>query len=127
MGAIARPKYQAVRMSAGEQGCSYAAMLLHSDGLEVTEDKMVALLKAAGIEFESYWPGLYCKALGAQDLEKLISTPAAGGGGGGGPAGPAAAGGAAAGGDGEAAKEEEEEEEEMAPATNLFGDDGDDY
>jgi large subunit ribosomal protein LP0 len=38
-------------------------------------------------------------------------------------AAPAASGGAAA----APAKEESEEEEEMAPATNLFGDDGDDY
>merc|ERR1711924_68017 len=101
----------AVRMSAGEMGCSYAAMLLHSDGLEVTEDKMTALLKAAGVECESYWPGLFCKALAAQDMDKLVSTPAGGGGGGGGGGGVAAA---------AAAEEEEEEEEEMAPATNLF-------
>merc|ERR1712023_511184 len=114
---------EAVRMSAGELGCSYAAMLLHSDGLEITEDNVTALLKAAGVQCESYWPGLFCKALGNQDMDKLISTPQAGGGGGGG----GAVGGGAA---GDAAVEEaveEEEEEEMAPATNLFGDDGDDY
>merc|ERR1711924_94810 len=106
---------EAVRMSAGELGCSYAAMLLHSDGLEVTEDNMSALLKAAGVECESYWPGLFCKALAAQDMDKLISTPQAGGGGGGGggAAGPAAGG--AAGGAAAVEEEEEEEEEEMAP------------
>merc|ERR1712205_113534 len=105
---------QAVRMSAGEQGCSYAAMLLHSDGIEVNEDNMIKVLKAANIEFESYWPALFCKALGdADNITKLISTPVCGGGG-------AAAGGAAA-----EAEEEEEEEEEMAPAANLFGDEGD--
>merc|ERR1711988_753695 len=117
---------EAVRMSAGELGCSYAALLLHSDGLEVTEDNMSALLKAAGVECESYWPGLFCKALGAQDMDKLISTPAAGGGGGGGGGG-AAAGGAAGGATAAVEEEEEEEEEDMAPAANIFGDDGDDY
>merc|ERR1711871_1204063 len=115
------------RMSAGEQGCSYAAMILHDDGIAITEDKISALLKAANVECESYWPSLYCKALGNQDLDKLISTPAVGGGGG----GPAVAGPAATGGEGaataEAEKEESEEEEQMAPATNLFGDAGDDY
>lgn len=56
-------------------------------------------------------------------LKKVKSVGMGGGGGGGGAAAGGAAGGAA-----EAAKEEsEEEEEEMAPATNLFGDDGDDY
>merc|ERR1711924_316766 len=113
---------QAVRMSAGEQGCSYAAMLLHSDGIEVNEDNMIKVLKAANIEFESYWPALFCKALGdADNITKLISPPVCGGGGGpaaaGGATGGAAAGGAAA----------EAEEEEEAPAANLFGDEGDDY
>merc|ERR1712216_959484 len=76
---------------------------------------------------ESYWPGLFAKALGNQDMDKIISTPACGGGGcGGAAAGGAAAGGAAAGG-AAAEEEEEEEEEEMAPAANLFGDEGDDY
>merc|ERR1711924_52865 len=116
----------AARMSAGEQGCSYAAMLLHSDGIDITEDNLISLMKAAGVEFESYWPGLFAKALGNQDMDKIISTPACGGGGGGAAAGGAAAGGAAAGG-AAAEEEEEEEEEEMAPAANLFGDEGDDY
>merc|ERR1712159_441964 len=116
----------AVRMSAGEQGCSYAAMLLHADGLSVNEENMIAVLKAAGIQFESYWPSLFCKALASQDLDKIISTTV-GGGSGAGPAAGGAAGGAGGAGAAAAEEEEEEEEEEMAPATNLFGDDGDDY
>merc|ERR1712023_332098 len=62
----------------------------------------------------------------AEGHKKLKTVPGGGAGGGGG-AGPAAAGGAAAGGAAAAAEEEEEEEEDMAPAANLFGDDGDDY
>merc|ERR1711924_413776 len=58
--------------------------------------------------------------------KKLKTVPGGSGGGGGGGAGPAAAAGGG-GGAAAAAAEEEEEEEEMAPAANLFGDEGDDY
>merc|ERR1712118_461569 len=56
---------------------------------------------------------------------KKLKTIPGGSGGGAGPAAGGAAGGAS--GAAAAAAEEEEEEEDMAPATNLFGDDGDDY
>merc|ERR1711907_890097 len=116
------------RMSAGEQGCSYAAMILHDDGIAITEDKISALLKAANVECESYWPGLFVRALNGQDLDKVICTPALGGGGGGAPgaAAPAAAGGEAAAAGGDAKKESSDEEEEIPAAGGLF-DEGDDY
>merc|ERR1712100_678581 len=47
---------QAVRMSAGELGCTYAALILHDDGQEVTEEKMKQLLNAAKVEFEPIGP-----------------------------------------------------------------------
>merc|ERR1711907_625769 len=71
---------QAVRMSAGELGCTYAALILHDDGQEVTEEKMKQLLNAAKVDFEAYWPGLFVRALGSKDLNELIATPACGGG-----------------------------------------------
>ena len=77
-------------MSAGELGCSYAAMLLYSDDQEVTDEKIKTILAAANIDCESYWPGLFVKALGdRENLTELLTTPGGGGGG----AGPAAAGG----------------------------------
>merc|ERR1712216_1115744 len=72
----------AVRMSAGELGCTYAAMILHDDGLPVTEDGLKALLNAAKVEYDSYWPSLFAKYLDG-NMDKLITTPAVGGGGGG--------------------------------------------
>merc|ERR1711912_22554 len=93
-----------VRMSAGELGCTYASLILHDDGQEVTEDKIKALLKAADVETEAYWPGLFCRAFNDFEggMDKLVTTPALGGGGGG--AGPAAAAGGDAGGDAAAEK-----------------------
>merc|ERR1712216_750976 len=55
--------YLAVRMSAGELGCTYAAMVLFDDEQEITEDKLKTLMSAAKIEFESYWPSLFAKML----------------------------------------------------------------
>merc|ERR1711907_176865 len=109
---------QAVRMSAGELGCTYAALILHDDGQEVTEEKMKQLLNAAKVDFEAYWPGLFVRALGNKDLDELITTPACGGGA---AAGPAVAAGADAGGDSKKKEESEDDDEAMAPAANIFG------
>merc|ERR1711896_76028 len=101
-----------VRMSAGELGCTYASLILHDDGQEVTEDKIKALLKAADVETEAYWPGLFCRAFNDFEggMDKLVTTPALGGGGGGG--------GAAA----DKKKSSSSEDDEMAaPAASIFG------
>merc|ERR1712159_429537 len=47
---------KAVRMSAGEVGCTYAALILHDDGLEVNEENIKKLITAAKVECDSYWP-----------------------------------------------------------------------
>ena len=63
----------------GEQACSYAAMLLQSDGKPITEENIGKLLKAANIEIESYWPSLFCKALSAKNVDEIVATPVIGG------------------------------------------------
>merc|ERR1712046_219355 len=103
---------KAVRMSAGELGCTYAALILHDDGQEISEEKMKTLMNAAKVEFDAYWPGLFCRALAKQDMDELLTTPAAGGGGG---AGPGADGAAAAGGDDKKAESSDDDDADMAP------------
>merc|ERR1711924_414834 len=117
----------AVRMSAGELACTYAALILL--GQEINEEKIKTLLSAAKVDCESYWPGLFCKAINGAEggIDQLVTKPSGGGGGGGDccAAGPAATGG----GDAAAAKKKTttEEEDEMAAApADLFGG-GDDY
>merc|ERR1719460_9861 len=113
-------------MSAGELGCSYAAMLLSASEVEVSEDNLKALLKAANVECETYWPSLFAKALASGDgIEKLLVTPGGGGGGGGGAA--AGGGDAGAGGDEAAAKKKTTTEEDEMPAAGGLFDDADDY
>ena len=93
----------------GDLACTYAALILHDDGQEVTADKISAVVSASGLELEPYWSGLFAKFLEQKSVGDLISNVGAGGGGGGG--GGAAAGGDAGGAAAAAAPEEEEEEE----------------
>ena len=87
---------------------------MHDDGQEITEDKINAVVKGAGITIEPYWAGLFSKFLQSKPVEELISNVGGGGGGGGG------GGDAGGGGGGEAAKEEEVEEEEEDMGFDLF-------
>merc|ERR1712196_282003 len=104
---------------------SYAALMLHDDGLEINAEKLSKIIKASGNEVEPYWPMLFAKALKGQDVGALLSN--IGSAGGAAAAGPAAAGTADAGA-AEAAPEEDKkkEEEEDVDMGGLFGDD-DDY
>merc|ERR1711907_231434 len=116
---------KAVRMSAGELGCTYAALILHDDGLEVNEENIKKLITAAKVECDSYWPGLFAKYL-AGNMDELICSPGGGGSAAVAVAGAASGGGAAA----EEAKEESSEEDDDAGAMaggGLFDDGGDDY
>ncbi|KAF3548000.1 hypothetical protein DY000_02003381 [Brassica cretica] len=100
----------------GELACSYAVMILEDEGISITSDKIATLVKAAGVEIESYWPMLFAKMAEKRNVTDLIMNVGAGGGGGGAPvaaAAPAAAGGAAA-----PAKEEKKDE----PAEESDGD-----
>ena len=103
--------------------CSYAALMLHDDGLEITAEKLSKVIKASGNEVDAYWPALFAKALKSANIDELLTSvvnaaPAAGG--------AVAAGGADAA-PAEEKKEEKKEEAEDVDMGGLFGDDGDDY
>merc|ERR1712139_27816 len=99
---------------------SYAALMLHDDGLEINAEKLTKIIKASGNEVEPYWPMLFAKALKGQDVGALLANVGSAGG----AAGPAAAGPAEAA--EEAPKEEDkkkEDEPEDVDMGGLFGDD----
>merc|ERR1711904_700804 len=70
--------------------CSYAALMLHDDGLEITAEKLNKVIKASGNTVEPYWPMLFAKALKSANIGDLLTNVAsaapAGGAGGAGPA-----------------------------------------
>ena len=99
-------------MANSELACVYAALILADDGVAITPEKLNTILKAAGVEVEPYWPGLFSKALESCDLKTLITTVGSGVGSGPVAAAPAAGGAAPIAEAAPAKKEEEPEEEE---------------
>ena len=105
-------------MSVNELACVYAALILQDDDVAITSEKIATILKAANVDVEPYWPGLFAKALESVDVKALISNVGSGVGGAPAAAAPAAggaapaAGGAPAGGDKKKEKEPEPESEE---------------
>ncbi|XP_050203694.1 60S acidic ribosomal protein P1 [Mercurialis annua] len=109
-------------MSIGETACAYAVMALHDDGIPVTAEKILQLVKAANVKVESYWPGLFVKLAEKSNINDLIMNVGSGGGGGAAvaaaPAGGAAAPAAAA--PVEEKKEEPKEESDDDMGFSLF-------
>merc|ERR1712058_126133 len=99
-------------MGSTELACVYAALILADDDVPVTADRLTSILKAAGVEFGPYWPGLFAKALESCDLKDLITKIGSGAG-----AAPAAGGAAPA----EEKKKEPEPEEEEEDDDMGFG------
>ncbi|XP_030383649.1 60S acidic ribosomal protein P1 [Scaptodrosophila lebanonensis] len=103
-----------------ELACVYASLILVDDDVAVTGEKISTILKAANVEVEPYWPGLFAKALEGINVKDLITN--IGSGVGAAPAGGAAA--PAAGGDApaaEAKKEEKKKEEESDVSDDDMG------
>ncbi|PYH71444.1 ribosomal protein P1 [Aspergillus vadensis CBS 113365] len=105
-------------MSTAELACSYAALILADDGIEVTADKLQTLLSAAKVqEVEPIWTSIFAKALEGKDIKELLTNVGSAG-----PAAPAAAaGGAAAPAEAAAAEEKKEEEKEESDEDMGFG------
>ena len=61
-------------MDTSELACVYAALILADDDVAITAEKIQTILNAAGVEVESYWPGLFAKALKNCNVKDLITN-----------------------------------------------------
>lgn len=59
-------------MANQELACVYAALILQDDEVAITGDKISTILKAAHVEVEPFWPGLFAKALEGVDVKVRI-------------------------------------------------------
>jgi len=107
--------------SKAELACVYSALILVDDDVAITGEKISTILKAANVDVEPYWPGLFAKALEGVNVKDLITNigsgvgaaPAAG-------APAAAAPAAAAAPEKKEEKKEESEEEDDDMGFGLF-------
>ncbi|KAF8567771.1 hypothetical protein P879_07811 [Paragonimus westermani] len=68
-------------MSKGELACVYASLVLADDDVDVTADKINALLKAANVRFvEPYLPGLFANALQGKNVKDMLMNIGSAGG-----------------------------------------------
>merc|ERR1712000_712645 len=96
-----------------ELAVTYAALILHDDGIDITAEKLSTLVKAANVDVAKYWPILFAKVLKDKNVGDLITSV--------GSASAAVAAPAAAAVEEAPAPAAEESEEDMG--MGLFGDD----
>ena len=69
--------------SKAEFACVYSALILADDDVAITGEKIQTVLKAASVDVEPYWPGIFAKELEGINVKDLITNVASGVGGGG--------------------------------------------
>merc|ERR1712203_620644 len=115
------PQVKSDKMASNsELACVYAALILADDDVAITAEKITTILKAAKVDVEPFWPGLFAKCCESVSIKELISN--VGSGVGSAPAGgtaPVAA--AEAGAAAPAAEEKKEEPEEESDDDMGFG------
>ncbi|CAK1599856.1 unnamed protein product [Parnassius mnemosyne] len=61
-------------MATKAEACVYSALILVDDDVVVTGEKISTILKAAAVNVEPYWPGLFAKALEDVNVRDLITN-----------------------------------------------------
>jgi len=53
--------------------CTYASLILHDDGQDITAEKIKALVQAAGIKVEGYWFKIFAKAISGTNISNFFN------------------------------------------------------
>eukprot|EP00483_Globobulimina_turgida_P007907 UN07923 len=67
-------------MTSSELACTYAALCLFDDDVEVTAENIHKILKAANVKVEAYWPGFFERLIAKKSVGELIAGACKGGG-----------------------------------------------
>ena len=62
-------------MSADEYNevcCSYAALMLSDDGVEITKERLDKAIRSSGNQVEALWPQMFANALEKTDINALL-------------------------------------------------------
>ena len=43
--------------------CTYASLLLHDEGIDITDKNILKVTKAAGVKIQGFWAPLFAKSL----------------------------------------------------------------
>merc|ERR1712100_948151 len=54
-----------------ELAMSYAALILHDDGLPITEENLGKILAAANVKVQPFWPRVFAKILDGKDADTI--------------------------------------------------------
>ena len=57
-----------------ELAVPYAILALHDDNVEITEENIMKLLKAANIEVETVWVSIFVKAFEGKNIADMLSA-----------------------------------------------------
>ncbi len=52
--------------------CTYAALILHDEKLEITGNQIKKVIEASGNKVDAFWPSLFAKALHGKNVSDLL-------------------------------------------------------
>lgn len=57
--------------------CTYAALILHDEKIEITTQQLKKVIEASGNKVDAFWPSLFAKALAGININSLMSGSSA--------------------------------------------------
>ena len=69
---MAVPFAQIDKTAHDEMSCTFAALILYDEGLEISSEKINKLIAASGNKVDAYWPGLFARALQGKNVAELL-------------------------------------------------------